>query len=61
MTGGVASKGAMLTLNCAVALGPSPPFAVHVTVDGPTGNVVPDAGKQLTETDAPRSVAVGVE
>jgi hypothetical protein len=61
MTGGVASKAAMLTWNVAMDVFPRPSFAVHSTVVVPTGNVVLDAGKQLTEADAPRSVADGVE
>lgn len=60
MTGGVASNGAMLTWNWPEEVLPRPSFAVQVTVVGPTGNVVPEAGAQLTDTDWPRSVAAGV-
>jgi len=49
-----------VTLNDLLALLPAPSVAVQTTVVSPTANVDPDAGTQLTGTDAPRSVAVGV-
>ena len=49
-----------VTLNDLLALLPAPSVAVQTTVVSPTANVDPDPGTQLTGTDAPRSVAVGV-
>ena len=60
IVGAVVSKGEMLTAKCTEAVFPRPSSAVHVTVVCPTGNVDPEAGRQLTGALAPRSVADGV-
>lgn len=61
MTGGVASNGAMTIRNCADELLPRPSLEVHVTVVVPTAKVEPEPGEQFTGTEAPRSVALGLE
>jgi hypothetical protein len=59
IVGAVVSKGAMTMWNWTVEVLPRPSFAVQVTVVSPTGNVDPEAGKQLVVKVAPRSVADG--
>src|SRR5580765_8719195 len=57
-TGGIVSW--TVTLNDPLALWPAPSVAVQTTVVSPMANVDPDPGTQLTGTEAPRSVAVGL-
>jgi hypothetical protein len=57
-TGGIVSW--TVTLNDLLALLPTPSVAVQTTVVSPIANVDPDPGTQLTDVEAPRSVAVGV-
>src|SRR6185437_4663441 len=49
-----------VTLNDLLALLPAPSVAVQTTVVSPMAKVEPEPGTQLTGTEAPRSVAVGV-
>ena len=57
-TGGMVSW--IVTLNDLLALRPALSVAVQTTVVSPMANVDPDPGTQLTGTEAPRSVAVGL-
>ena len=60
-TGGIVSTTVTVNEHVATSCGTEWSLAVHVTVVAPIGNVVPEAGAQLTVGDGSQtSVAVGV-